>query len=124
MDMCEVFKALGDETRLRIIAMLARQELCVCVICEVLRIPQPTVSKHLNRLRMAGLIRCRRISQWCFYRVSEAFAASSLFDCLNNLWRESREFSGDAERLQSLLENNVCQEQLLQRSRRDHRVES
>jgi ArsR family transcriptional regulator len=118
MDMCEVFKALGDETRLKIMYLLAHQELCVCVICEALRVPQPTASKHLNRLRMAGLIRCRRISQWCFYRVSESFAASPMFDCLKKLWDDSRQFSGDMARLEALLATNVCREQLLQKDRR------
>jgi ArsR family transcriptional regulator len=117
MDMCEVFKALGDETRLRIMALLAQQELCVCVICEALRIPQPTASKHLNRLRVAGLIRCRRLSQWCFYRVSDTFAVSPLFGCLTKLWEETRQYNGDITRLQALLNSNMCREQQLHQDR-------
>ncbi len=118
MDMCEIFKALGDETRLRIMYLLTRQELCVCVICEALRIPQPTASKHLNRLRLAGLIRCRRISQWCFYRVSDAFASSPMCECLKKLWDDNRQYMGDLERLQELLDANICCEQMLQKQGR------
>ena len=115
MDLCEIFKALGDETRLRIMFLLSRQELCVCVICEALRVPQPTASKHLHRLRQAGLIRCRRISQWCFYRVSEPFASSPMFECLKKLWDGSRQYTEDLKRLSELLDANVCCEQVLQK---------
>jgi ArsR family transcriptional regulator len=94
-------------------ALLANQELCVCVICEALRIPQPTASKHLNRLRLSGLIRCRRLSQWCFYRISETFAASPLFECLKKLWEEDYQYAGDLIRLQTLLDSNICSEQRL-----------
>lgn len=118
MDLCEVFKALGDETRLRIMFLLTRQELCVCVICEALRIPQPTASKHLHRLRLAGLIRCRRISQWCFYRISETFAASPMYECLEKLCDGSRQSAEDIKRLAELLDNNICCEQLLQKQER------
>lgn len=115
MDLCEVFKALGDETRLRIMYLLMRQELCVCVICEALRLPQPTVSKHLHRLRLAGLIRCRRISQWCFYRISDAFACAPLHDCLKRLFGSSQRYADDLLRLKELLDADVCCEQLLQK---------
>jgi ArsR family transcriptional regulator len=113
MDMCEVFKALADTTRLRILALLSRKELCVCVICEALCIPQPTASKHLNRLRLSGLIQCRRLSQWCFYRISDTFAAMPLFCCLKKLWEEDSQYEGDRQRLQTLLDSCVCQEQTL-----------
>lgn len=115
MDICEVFKALGDETRLRMISLLSRQELCVCVICEALRIPQPTASKHLHRLRQAGLIRCRRISQWCFYRISDTFAKSPMYECLNNLWDANRQIAEDSRRLTELLDMGACCEQVLQK---------
>src|SRR5690606_11176846 len=104
MDMCEVFKALGDTTRLRIMALLSRQELCVCVICKALSIPQPTASKHLNWRRVSGLIRCRRLSQWCYYRISDTFSDTPLFCCLKKLWEEDSQYLGDLKRLQSLLD--------------------
>ncbi len=118
MDLCEVFKALGDETRLRMMFLLSRQELCVCVLCEALRVSQPTASKHLHRLRLSGLIRCRRISQWCFYRVSDTFAASPVYECLQKLWDGSRQYAEDVKRLNELLDSGVCCEQLLQKQDR------
>lgn len=57
------FKALGEPTRLRIIRMLAEQELCVCELEEILQISQPRISQHLKVLKQAGLISERREGQ-------------------------------------------------------------
>ena len=64
-------KALGDETRLRMVALLAHGELCVCHLESGLELPQPTVSRHLGILRMAGLVEARRNGTWVFYRLAE-----------------------------------------------------
>lgn len=66
--MHEVFKALADPTRLRIVNMLAKHgELCVCKIVERLGMGQPAVSHHLGKLRQTGLLRARRQGQWMYY---------------------------------------------------------
>ena len=55
-----LLKALGDENRLRILALLAPAELCVCHIVEALQLSQPNVSQHLTVLRHAGLVDSER----------------------------------------------------------------
>ena len=65
-----VFKALGDSTRLRILALLAGGEVCVCHIHDTIRVPQPTVSRHLAYLRRAGLVDTRRRGTWIHYQMS------------------------------------------------------
>ncbi len=67
----EVFRALADRTRLRIVALLAAGEVCVCEIHETLRLPQPTVSRHLAYLRRAGLVEGRKQGLWVHYRLSD-----------------------------------------------------
>lgn len=66
----DTFKALADRTRLRILALLGNNEVCVCHIHDSLRMPQPTVSRHLAYLRRAGLVSVRRDGVWMHYRVS------------------------------------------------------
>lgn len=64
------FKALADRTRLRILALLGNNEVCVCHLHDTLGLPQPTVSRHLAYLRRTGLVSARRDGVWMHYRVS------------------------------------------------------
>ena len=66
----EVFKALADKTRLRILALLGNNEVCVCHLHDALGLPQPTVSRHLAYLRRTGLVAARREGIWMHYQVS------------------------------------------------------
>lgn len=64
----EVFKALGDPTRLTILRMLAENgETCVCTIVEELKMGQSAVSHHMAKLKQAGLLRSRKQGQWIYY---------------------------------------------------------
>ena len=65
------FKALADQTRLRILALLLNGEVSVCDIHTCLGLPQPKVSRHLAYLRRAGLVATRREGLWVHYRLSE-----------------------------------------------------
>jgi len=65
-----LFKALGDETRLRIVALLSHDELCVCHLVDALRLSQPHVSRHLAILRAAGVVESRREGSWIYYRLA------------------------------------------------------
>jgi len=66
-----VFRALADQTRLRILNLLAAGETCVCDIHENLGLPQPKVSRHLAYLRRTGLVQTRKDGLWVHYRLSE-----------------------------------------------------
>ena len=64
----DIFKALGDPTRVRIVRMLADNgEMCVCQIMEELSMTQPAVSHHLSALKHANLVSARRQGQWIHY---------------------------------------------------------
>lgn len=69
-DLSEFLKIISDQTRLRILILLFKQELCVCEICDVLMESQPKVSRHLAKLRDAGLVKDDRQGQWVFYYAS------------------------------------------------------
>ncbi len=66
-----LFKALSDQTRLRIVGLLLSGEVCVCDIHGSLGLPQPTVSRHLAYLRNAGLVVGRKQGLWVHYRLAE-----------------------------------------------------
>lgn len=65
-----VYGALADATRLRILALLAGGEVCVCHIHGSLGVPQPTASRHLAYLRRVGLVRARRDGIWMHYSLA------------------------------------------------------
>ncbi|MEG2199013.1 MAG: metalloregulator ArsR/SmtB family transcription factor [Anaerovorax sp.] len=64
-----VFKAFSDETRLRILILLAQEELCVCQLSGIMDISQPKVSKHLSKLRDMGFVIDQRKERFVFYRL-------------------------------------------------------
>lgn len=67
----KVFKALSDETRVRILKMLESRPLCVCEIQYVLKGSQPNVSHHLKTLHEAGLVESKKDGLWIAYRLPE-----------------------------------------------------
>ena len=70
-EMETLFKALADDTRLRILGLLLGGEICVCDIHETLKIPQSMASRHLAYLRRAGLVDTRREGLWIHYRLAQ-----------------------------------------------------
>jgi DNA-binding transcriptional ArsR family regulator len=78
--MDEIFRALGDPTRLRIVGMLARHgEVCVCKIVDELDMNQPAVSFHMSKLKQAGLLNSRKEGQWIHYSLkADAIASGPL----------------------------------------------
>lgn len=64
-----IFKIMSDETRLRIIILLAQQELCVCQLCGILDVSQPKVSKNLSKLRDMNLVIDERKEKFVFYKL-------------------------------------------------------
>ena len=66
-DLVVVFKALSDETRLRIMKLLEDESLCVCEVMAVLDMIQSRVSRHLDILRRAGFLTATRDKKWVVY---------------------------------------------------------
>ena len=68
--LARVLRALGDETRLRIVAWLAHGELCVCHLEKALGLSQPNISRQLSVLRAAGIAVSRRDGTWVYYALA------------------------------------------------------
>ena len=110
----QIFKALGDETRLRIMALLlGGQELCVCDLMAALNLPQSTVSRHLSYLRNAGLVDDRRQGIWMYYTINKESTehASILSDLLSAMLFEQDKTAQDKLLLKKHLATkkmNIC----------------
>jgi ArsR family transcriptional regulator len=98
-----LFRALADTTRLRLLNLIADQEICVCYFVEILKISQPKISRHLAYLRRAGIVASRREGKWMHYRLTiprDDVAARILRETLKHL-RERPEMKRDVARLSS-----------------------
>jgi ArsR family transcriptional regulator len=65
--LADALKALADPTRLKMVSLLNIRDCCVCELVPVFGISQPAVSKHMSRLKTAGLVHERRQGMWVFY---------------------------------------------------------
>jgi len=79
MSLIRILKALGDETRLSIVNLLGRENLCVCEIEAILQSSQSNVSRHLAKLRDAGVIYSEKKSQWVYYGINKEMLSKYSF---------------------------------------------
>lgn len=102
-----IYKALSEEIRLRILKLLEHGELCVCDIVTALDMIQPKVSFHLGVLKEAGLLRDRRQGKWIHYRIddSDIFRRFVLLSTLERISEES--VKDDVKRLKEFLKNKT-----------------
>ncbi len=98
-----IFKALSEETRLRILKLLENGELCVCDIVAALDTIQPKVSFHLSALKEAGLITDRKQGKWVHYKMndSDIFRRFLLLSTLERISAET--VSEDIRRLKDFM---------------------
>jgi ArsR family transcriptional regulator, arsenate/arsenite/antimonite-responsive transcriptional repressor len=106
----QMFKSFSDETRLRVLHLLTRGELCVCDIHETLKLPQSKVSRHLSYLRKAGLVNVRRDGLWKHYSlaVPQGKFHQGLIDCLKGCFQEAPVLRRDKAALMKRNKTSRC----------------
>src|SRR3712207_1930664 len=92
-------RALAEETRLRILALLSEGELSVSDLTDILSQSQPRISRHLKVLVEAGLVERNREGAWAFFRLADRGAARLLAPVLGSLDRFDARLADDRERL-------------------------
>lgn len=110
--MIKLFKALGDENRLRLVNILMYAELCVCEIEVMLELNQSNISRHLKKLKDAGIISASKDAQWIHYKLSDDFENenSLLNEYLEDEFGKNKVFAKDIERYNRYKESNLnCQ---------------
>lgn len=104
----ELFKGLADPTRLRIVALLLERELCVCDLMAVLQLPQSTVSRHMTRLKTAGLVLDRRAGKWVHYRLEPGALIDDLGQFLRHHLSGTEQFRKDTAALKRYTKSKQC----------------
>jgi len=103
-------KGLADISRLRILNLLIRGELCGCDIQYVLDSSQPNVSRHLQYLKNSGLVLDRRDGYRVYYRLAEPRTGlrKRLFEFLQLAFKSDEPFKSDAKRLKEAISQGAC----------------
>ena len=101
----QIYECLCDPTRLRILHLLQRGELCVCHFQEILDEPQVKISKHLAYLRERGLVESHKEANWVIYRLpaKPSRELTANLACLQDCAAEDPVFRRDAERRDRLV---------------------
>ena len=110
-DYVNIFKALSDPNRIRIVKMLAERELCMCEIREVLDLSNSTVSKHLTILRDAGLLLDTKDGKWVNFRLnekSEHIFIRSLIGLIKKSFGDDDAIQNDVIKLRRVNRKNIC----------------
>jgi ArsR family transcriptional regulator, arsenate/arsenite/antimonite-responsive transcriptional repressor len=108
----KIFKALSDETRLRILRLLAitDEPLCVCEIVDVLGEPQYQISKHLSILKNAGLVKSKPKGTWVYYSpIIEKNTINSYLFIIFKISMHDETFTNDSENLEERLAQRSTQ---------------
>ncbi len=103
------FRALGDETRWRIVRLVMDRALCVCELADILGMPQSSVSSHVQIIRKAGLLESERCGKWTYFRSHPNH--SSLLTRLIETFPNSAEHKADLKKAKARLkdrENSCC----------------
>ena len=79
-ELTNITKALADENRIRILALLEDGELCVCQIAELLQLAVSTISQHLLMLKQGSLVESRKEGRWIYYRLPDKSAPKNVRD--------------------------------------------
>lgn len=108
VDATVIFKALAEQIRVRIAMLLIGQELCVCDLTEILKLPQSTISRHMTQLRQSGLVIDRRAGTWIHYRLADDRVAKEISRFLDSAYRNMQPYKRDRERLAAHVVKSGC----------------
>jgi ArsR family transcriptional regulator len=105
-----LFRALGDETRLRIVALLSHGELCVCHLESALDLNQSNASRQLGVLKAAGIVDSRREGTWVYYSITrqEHDTVAKALEVLTKTFGAERALRADHARLRKSCGPDAC----------------
>lgn len=105
----KLFKIFSDKNRLRIFKLLERRKMCVCELAYVLGVTQPSVSRHLKRMKETGLIETEQDGFWTNYFLSNGNQAhKNVVRCVKSLLRNDKIIKADLKKLKEVDRTKLC----------------
>ena len=120
----QLFKALSEEARLRIVMLLTNGELCVCDLMAILEEPQSKISRHLAYLTHSGLTKGKRVGVWMHYSLKEPLdrAYKAEIEFLKKQLLHIPQLCSDRDRLLELTKDGSCKAALRLKSARSSNI--
>lgn len=108
--MVEIFKALSEESRLRILSLLLEGEMCVCEIETCLNLTQSNASRHLTLLKNCGVLDNYKKAQWTYYKINDNFIEENkeLWSYLQRRLKELPTYRSDTKDLEKCKIQDLC----------------
>lgn len=106
----KILQVIADRNRIRIIKLLAKRKLCVCELAFVLAIKQPSVSRHLKKLKSIGIIAEEQESFWTNYTLKEEGNKyfKALFDNISVWLADDAQIKSDIKKLRQANRIKLC----------------
>ncbi len=106
----QLFKALSEESRLRILSVLMIRPMCVCEIEACLKMTQSNASRHLTVLKNCKILEGYKEAQWAYYRISEQFKEDNqeLWEYLQRILKGLKTYQKDMEECEICLTKDIC----------------
>jgi len=106
----ELFKALSEPNRVRILLLLLNRRMCVCEITSILGISMATVSTHLSILRKAGFLEDEKDGKWIRYGITKNFKnpmVKEIIDCLAKWFADEEVIKNDEIKVKKILNSSL-----------------
>ena len=105
-----IFKALAEESRLRILSLLLQNDMCVCELEDGQKLKQSNLSRHLSALKSSGILSSYKKAQWVYYKIDEDFIREHrlLWLYIEEKIKELSSFEEDIKNLEISKMENIC----------------
>ena len=104
-----LFKTFADKNRLRILNLLQQRKMCVCELAFVLQVTQPSISRHLKRMKESGLIGDEQDGFWTnYFLMKNSKAGDNVLQSIKLFLKDDKIIKGDMERLKKVDRTKLC----------------
>ena|SRR3989338_1166509 len=105
----KILKIFADQNRIRIFKLLEKRKMCVCELAYVLGVTQPSISRHLKKMKSVGLVKDEQDGFWTNYYLARNFAQTQkIMQCVSHWLKDDGTIKSDAHKLKKVDRTKVC----------------
>jgi len=105
----KLFKIFADKNRLRIFNLLEQRKMCVCELASILEVTQPSISRHLKRMKEVGLVADEQDKFWTnYYLKKNGKPQQDILCCIRHLLKGDKTIQSDLKKLKKVDRTKMC----------------